>query len=291
MTRYCAVIGSPIQHSLSPEIHEAFAEQLGIDLVYDRIESSDESFGHTVNKFFSQGGTGLNVTIPFKELAFSLANQLTGRAKLCGSVNTLFKDEQGLLCGDTTDGQGLISDLIQRHIAFHDRPVLILGAGGAARSVIPEFLKRNSQLSILNRTPAKAQKLVDIFETAMSNHTELTGNISVIDPQAFCEAQSALENEDGPSCPFHLIINTMPEQGEKYLEMLSLTDLNDCHVVDISYGTRAEKFLNWCRRRNAQSINDGWGMLVEQAALSFEIWHQKNPDTLPVKKQRLKHKK
>ncbi len=256
MTRYCAVIGNPVSHSQSPKIHQEFAEQLGIDLIYDKLESTDQLFQYTVREFFAQGGCGLNVTIPFKTLAYEMAEQLTDEANKAGSVNTLYKNNQGELCGDTTDGRGLLQDLENNNIELAERPVLILGAGGAARSIIPILLQHNANLFLLNRTVENAEVLIEKFAEDGEINLAKKGDRS-----------------------YHLIINTMPQDGEKWLEKYQLDWLAHSHIYDISYGVRAEKFLHWCDRRKAKTKHDGWGMLVEQAALSFEIWHGKKPET------------
>lgn len=256
MRKRCAVIGNPVEHSRSPEIHQHFAEQFGISLEYDKLLSDEISFSKNISEFFQSGGLGLNVTLPFKHLAYEIADTLTEEATIAQSVNTLFIDAAGKLCGDTTDGRGLLKDLQRLHIIRPEPRVLILGAGGAARAITPALLKLNCRITLINRTPQNARLLAAAF-------TPL-GEIKL------CST-----NEPA----FDLIINTMPQDGEHWLKQYSITQLEKTNIYDINYGKRARTFLEWCREQNCLSSSDGWGMLVEQAALSFEIWHKCLPNT------------
>lgn len=256
MKKLCAVIGNPVQHSRSPEIHQHFAQQFNLDLDYQKLASNETNFKKDVKRFFATGGVGLNVTLPFKFNAFQLADELTKEAQLAQSVNTLYRNASGQLCGDTTDGRGLLNDLLRIKIIQPDQHVLLLGAGGAARSIIPTLLKFGCQVSLINRTPKNAEQLIDEF-----SHL---GTIRLFAPQ--------LDRVE-------VIINTLPQDGELWLQQFKVTELNNTHVYDISYGERAQTFLKWCKAHQCLSCTDGWGMLVEQAALSFELWHQRRPVT------------
>ncbi|MEE4245293.1 MAG: shikimate dehydrogenase [Kangiellaceae bacterium] len=260
MIKQCAVIGKPIEHSLSPTIHQSFAEQTGIALSYVKKTCEPDDFVTTVLGFFADGGFGMNVTLPFKQQAHGMATHLTDRAKLAGSVNTLYQDQYGSLCGDTTDGEGLINDLSNKDLELAHKNILIMGAGGAAHAIIPELLQAKAHLFLLNRTRNKAEQLVSDF--AALGHIELAKQQN-----------------------YHLIINTLSEDGDVWLSNLGINDLTNSVVYDISYGARAEKFLKHCDQLNAQQCYDGLGMLVEQAALSFNIWHDQNPATQPVLEQ------
>ncbi len=260
MLKHCAVIGNPVEHSQSPQVHQQFAQQLGIKIRYDKIFAEKERFVETVNDFFAADGLGLNITLPFKQAAFDLAIIKTERATQAQSVNTLWMNERDELVGDTTDGQGLVNALHNQGIELDGCSIVFLGAGGAARSIIPALLNEKAHLSLINRTPENAERLVEQFS--------MLGNIKLF-------SESATRR---PA----LIINSMPQDGEKWLQQNGLQDLIDCAVCDISYGERAEPFLNWCAKNGASHYFDGWGMLVEQAALSFEIWHGQRPDTKPL---------
>ena len=153
-----AVIGNPIAHSLSPTIHQLFAKQTGLVFGYEKILVSQGKFELTVSDFFAQGGKGLNITSPFKQRAFAMAQTCTPRCQQAKAANTLWLSK-GVLHADTTDGVGLIKDL-SRYLTLEGRQVLLLGAGGGARSIIPSLLAANiAELMVVNRTELRAQEL------------------------------------------------------------------------------------------------------------------------------------
>ena len=160
-----AVIGSPIDHSLSPKIHSIFAKELGIEITYEAIKVEPIHFDTSVNQLFDEGYAGLNVTLPLKELAFNYADELTEDSNLSGSVNTLWK-EDGIIHGDSTDGRGLVRDLQEKKINLKNKEIVILGAGGSAKAIIPSLLREDpKRISIGNRTPVKAEQLVESFSS------------------------------------------------------------------------------------------------------------------------------
>ena len=155
-TKKLAVIGNPIDHSLSPQIHGLFAKELGLDISYEAIKVNQQSFKSKVDSLFEAGYVGLNVTLPLKELAFDYANKLSAESELCGSVNTIWK-EGSILCADTTDGRGLLRDLRDKDIEVQDKQIMLLGAGGSARAIIPSLLQEGpAKLTIANRTLSRA---------------------------------------------------------------------------------------------------------------------------------------
>jgi shikimate dehydrogenase len=259
MTQRFAVIGNPIQHSHSPEIHQHFAQQFGIELDYQKRLSDEQHFAEDVQAFFAGGGKGLNVTLPFKQQAYTLAQVVTKEAKQAQSVNTLYRNEHGQLCGDTTDGRGLLNDLTRLQLIEPNQPVLVLGAGGAARAIIPVLLNLGCPITLINRTLQNAERLANEFAPL--------GSIRL------CEKASGADKQP------RLIINTLPMNGAYWLTQYKITELAKTRVYDISYGERAQDFLNWCRQHQCTAAFDGWGMLVEQAALAFYIWHGVSPDT------------
>jgi shikimate dehydrogenase len=154
-----AVIGDPIDHSLSPKIHKIFAESSGLAISYEAIQVEKKDFRSAVTSLFDSGYAGLNVTLPLKEDAFNYANKLSEESKLSGSVNTLWK-EDSFICADTTDGRGLVKDLISKNISLSNLEIVILGAGGSARAIIPSLLKEKpGSITIANRTFSKAEQL------------------------------------------------------------------------------------------------------------------------------------
>jgi len=255
-----AVIGSPISHSLSPQIHSLFAEQADIQISYEAIEIIENDFDSKVKQLFEDGYSGLNVTLPLKEKAFHYADKKSDCALLAESVNTLFLDDSRV-CGETTDGQGLLLDLESKGIELEGSNVLILGAGGSARSVIPSLLSCNiNSLSIANRTPEKAAELVNIHK---QNNPEI--NQIEIDEKIDTEIDLVVNSTSAGTLGEEM---TMPE-GIFGLKTKS---------YDLSYSKDETPFNMIAKRSGITEAYDGLGMLVNQAALSFEIWHNFKPD-------------
>lgn len=261
MTDRYAVVGNPIAHSKSPLIHAEFARLTGQDMVYERLLAPLDGFDKTVEDFRREGGKGLNVTVPFKEEAFRLADNKTARALAAGAVNTLKLDETGVL-GDNTDGAGLVRDLTANlQQSLTGKRILLMGAGGAARGVIGPLLDEHPELLVVaNRTEDKARQLADIFDRGMkaSSYEALTGQ------------------------RFDLVINATSAslQGEVPPLPEGLFTPNAL-AYDMMYGAETP-FMAWARNHGAATISDGLGMLVEQAAESFFLWRNVRPDTKPV---------
>ncbi|WP_394124593.1 shikimate dehydrogenase [Psychrobacter nivimaris] len=269
MTQHFIVIGNPIAHSKSPEIHEQFAVQAGIDISYQRQYCPDNaaSFTAVVEAFFCGGGVGANVTVPFKQVAYDCCaarGGLSEHAKTAGAVNTLMLNqallESGVpiteaLYGDNTDGQGLINHIMSMDWPLTDARMALIGAGGAARGVIlPLFEAGIGSLTIANRTVSKAADLVN----------ELSAASSIIDNQ---NIEVCATNELSGS--FDIIINatSIGLSGDT----LPLDDTLNCqYAYDMMYG-RPLPFLQHFAARGAQT-SEGYGMLIGQAALSFERW-------------------
>lgn len=253
------VIGNPIAHSKSPEIHQQFAEQAQLQIRYNRQYCPDDaaSFIAVVEAFFNGGGVGANVTVPFKQVAYQLCaerGQLSAHAKVAGAVNTLMLKE-GQIYGDNTDGQGLVNHLLSLGWPLKGAKVAILGAGGASRGVALPLIEAGiKQLTIANRTVQKAQALIEQLCAA-------SPVIEAIDPN-YC----ALEQLEGD---FDLIINatSIGLSGE----MLPIKDTLNCHYAyDMMYG-RELPFLTHFSDKGAE-VSSGYGMLIGQAALSFKLW-------------------
>ena len=248
MTDRYAVIGCPIEHSLSPLIHTQFAQQTGLVLTYEKIVAEETEFESMVVDFFKTGGKGLNVTLPYKERAFKLADVTTPRAREAKAANTLWMHE-GKLHADTTDGIGLVRDL-SRYITLKHKRVLLLGAGGAARSVIGALFEAEiAALTVLNRTASKAKALQQDFPSIT---LEIQGGYDVV-----LNATSALEIVLPNHC---------------------LTAKTYCY--DFMYNQKAPTpFVTWARSKGCEA-RDGFGMLVEQAVESFWIWHGVRPRSM-----------
>ncbi|WP_434776944.1 shikimate dehydrogenase [Neisseria sp. Ec49-e6-T10] len=261
------VIGHPIAHSRSPDIHLHFAKQENVELSYEKILSPLDGFAHTAQQFFHQGGLGVNITVPFKHEAFLLADTLTERAQAAQSVNTLKKMPDGTLLGDTTDGEGIICD-IQDNLNFSitQKHVLILGAGGAVASIIePLLLQRPASLVIVNRTLNKAQDLANRF--------------------AHWGAIKATSYDDLPKHKeaFDLVINgTSSSLHEEQLPLPNDLFGSTSMAYDMFYGSKPTSFLVWAQQHGAQYLADGLGMLIEQAAASYYLWQGFMPNTQNV---------
>lgn len=262
-TQPYAVFGHPIAHSKSPHIHQLFAGQTGIEHVYGRILAPLDSFTACIQTFFTGGGRGANVTLPFKLEAFELADELTDRAALAGAVNTLKLLSDGRLLGDNTDGIGLLADLQRLMMIQPDDRILLIGAGGAARGAVLPLLQHGCKVVITNRTLARAEELAELF----GNRGEISA--------------SALSELAGQS--FDLIINATSSGVSGAVPALPATLINaDTRCYDMFYGTGLTPFLCWCQQQGAQQLADGLGMLVGQAAHAFMLWHGQLPDITPV---------
>jgi len=252
------VYGNPIKQSKSPAIHQAFATQTKQDIHYDRELVALDQFELTVRSFIESGGKGANVTAPFKEEAMRLCDELTDRAELAGAVNTLsFND--GKIYGDTTDGDGLVNDLLANKVELKHKRVLLLGAGGAAKGVVSSILQQlPAALVIANRTIAKAQAIKEQYTNQ---------------PITACSFEQTKEYS------FDVIINaTSAGLNDQKLPIPEQIITASTYCYDMTYGKELTPFLKVAKQRGAKKIIDGLGMLVGQAAVSFTIWRNVQPD-------------
>ena len=259
-----AVIGNPIEHSKSPDIHTAFAQQTGEEILYGRILGDMEDFAGDVADFLNDGGRGLNVTVPFKEKAYLLSDDLSERAEQAGAVNTLILATGNELRGDNTDGVGLINDLASNHgFKFNGKRILLLGAGGASRGVLGPLLEQEpSSVTIANRTVSRAEDLAARFApygpVGACGFEQITGAYDLI----INGTAAGLKGEVPP-----IPADVLEDGGWTY---------------DMMYGDKPTAFVEWGRQHGAEKALDGLGMLVEQAAESFWLWRGIRPDTAPV---------
>lgn len=260
-----AVFGNPIKHSRSPQIHAAFAEQTGQALHYRAHKVELGRFAEVASEFFRNGGRGLNITVPFKLDAFEFADELSGRARRAGAVNTLARGEDGRIYGDNTDGVGMVRD-INDNLGWPvaGKRILVLGAGGAVRGILGPLLKqRPEELVVANRTLEKAEALAELF-----------AELGPVSGQPF---------EALPGRQFDLIINGTSASLSGDLPPLPSHILsNEGSAYDMMYGAKPTPFMRWAAAEAAWAVSDGLGMLVEQAAESFCIWRGVRPDTRPV---------
>ncbi len=260
-----AVMGNPIGHSKSPLIHSLFAEQTGQKMEYRAILVELKQFNEAVGAFQEEGGMGLNVTVPFKRDAWRLVDERSECAELAGAVNTIVVREDGTLYGDNTDGVGMVRDIRDNlGISIEGKKVLLLGAGGAVRGVLGPLLQENpAEVVIANRSPERAQELADDFE-------------------AFGRVEgSSYDDLDGSR--YDIVINgtsaslkgEMPPLPEGILA-------KGAFCYDMMYAGEPTVFLRWADDEGCEKLSDGLGMLVEQAAESFNIWRGVRPQTAAV---------
>jgi shikimate dehydrogenase len=264
MDKY-AVIGNPIEHSKSPQIHAAFAEQTGETVEYGRILGSLDDFPGDVRRFLAEGGLGLNVTVPFKEQAWRLADELSAQAHTAGAVNTLMRLENNQIRGDNTDGTGLVRDLtVNQGFRLQGKRLLMLGAGGAARGVIRPLLEQHPRrLIIANRTASKAYSLA----TGVAAYGQAAG--------------CGLDELEGMQ--FDLIINaTAAGLAGEVPEIPDSVLAKGGWCYDMLYSNQVTPFQAWGNEHKAARSLDGLGMLVEQAAESFRLWRGILPETAQV---------
>ncbi len=263
-----AVVGNPIAHSRSPRIHRAFAEQCGIALEYDCLLAPLDAFAQSVDDFFSHGGGGLNVTVPFKEQAFELARRdLSARAEAAGAVNTLWMAD-GRLHGCNTDGVGLLADLRRLGHDPADRRVLLVGAGGAARGVLLPLLEAGcSTLRIVNRNEQRAMQLQAHMAAALPVHADHISAGPLAEAgtgwDIVINATSGSLSGEAPALPTGLYAD-------------------GALAYDMVYANRPTPYMEQAAAQGAAQCADGLGMLVGQAAASFEIWHGILPETETV---------
>jgi shikimate dehydrogenase len=264
MTDRYVVFGNPIGHSKSPLIHRLFAEQTGQVLDYSAALAPLDGFTEFAKDFF-KSGRGANVTVPFKEEAYRLADQLTERGRRAGAVNTLALQADGSLLGDNTDGAGLVRDLKVNHgVALKDKRILLLGAGGAVRGALEPLLGEEPYvLVVANRTVEKAEQLAREF-----------ADVGPVLPAGY----------DWLEEPVDIIINATSASlsGELPPIAPSLIEPGTTFCYDMMYAKEPTAFCRWASEHNAGRAVDGLGMLVEQAAEAFFLWRGVRPDSGPV---------
>jgi len=258
------LFGYPVQHSWSPFIHGMFAKQTAQDMEYRLFESPPERFRSEVLEFFRAGGSGVNVTVPHKRAATDLVNELTQRAQVANAINTIVRRDESLV-GDNTDGAGLLTDLTRNlQLNLSSPRILLLGAGGAARGALGPLLELKPRLLVVaNRTAERAIEIAEDF--------------AYLGPVTGCEF-AKLENQR-----FDLIVNATSAslRGDVPAIPAGVVDsLTTCY--DMAYGTGDTAFVTWAKARGAGRAEQGWGMLVEQAAEAFFLWRGVRPDTAPV---------
>lgn len=248
---HLGVVGNPISHSMSPQLHQQFARQFGIDIQYGKICPTVKGFNRVLNDFFQSGGYGLNVTAPFKQQALEYATIVTQRAEDSHSVNTLVKTKEGIL-GDSTDGIGFVKDLHHKQLDFNNKRAALLGAGGVARCIAQALLLDGFEVYLINRTQSKAQAMADALQHL--GHIQLYTNDITVD----------------------LVVNSVSSNAEQFLSQISFD--KNAVAYDLNYGAKSESFLSAAKDYTQQQF-DGLVMLIEQGAEAFGLWTGKYPDT------------
>ena len=255
-----AVVGNPIAHSRSPEIHLRFAAQMKQKIGYERIEAPIDGFEEKALALRDAGYRGLNVTVPFKIDAAKLANELMPRARLAGAVNTL-KFDGDTIIGDNTDGIGFVRDVTERlKFGLGDCAVLVLGAGGAVRGLLGSLLDASPRwLAVANRSHQRAEELAEDFGV------------------------EAIHFDEIPAEHFDLIVNGTTTGLHHEAPAIDPETFNDCVLAyDLVYAADPTPFMQLAKSGGAKQVVDGLGMLIEQAAESFLLWRGIRPETHSV---------
>ena len=266
-----AVIGKPIGHSKSPEIHQDFANQFDAKIEFRKDEVTLETLETWVADFFKDGGKGVSITLPLKEAALNYADEISDRARLASACNVIYKKDEKLLA-DCTDGFGLIKDLEENlKISLKDKKILILGAGGAARGIIPSIIEKNpSKLKIANRTENKARQLKE----------DLEGKVDLKGKSLICEA-GGLADDFLLADSYDLVIysTSISTQAGESIGLPKALFEGTKLAYDLFYSAKKTAFMQEALAAGAEKVSDGWGMLVEQGAESFRLWTNLIPDT------------
>jgi shikimate dehydrogenase len=260
-----ALMGHPVAHTRSPKIHALFAEQFERELEYSAIDVLPENFAVEVQRFFAAGGKGLNVTVPHKQAAFALVDELTPRAQRAGSVNTLAPLPNGKILGDNTDGAGLLRDLCGRMgMHLRGKRILLIGAGGAARGAMAFLIDiKPVSLEIFNRGQPRLLELLHDFTAYADEH--------------------GVALRAAAAGPYDLVVNATSAHHTGELPQIPPAAIGS-HTVcyDMGYGSEGTAFAHWAQAQGAARVEMGLGMLVEQAAEAFKLWHGLFPVTGPV---------
>ena len=281
MIKRYSLFGDPVEHSLSPLIHRLFAEQSQRRVVYDRRQASSAEFKDKVYALRAEGGHGCNITVPHKQAAFTLCEQLTPAAEVAHAVNTIKFLANGQLLGHNTDGSGLVADL-RSNVAFDfaGASVLIAGAGGAARGILQPIIACGPKhIVVANRTAEKSIQLVDDMQQVLADQKSGDEALGNADTRPLTTLKAS-NYEALPANAFTLIINATSSGLGGDRPPLPDTAVNsNTTVYDLSYGKASAPIIDWAKALGAGSCHDGLGMLLEQAADSFYLWEDVRPKT------------
>ena len=252
--KHLCVVGNPIAHSKSPEIHRQFAAESGVQIDYQRKQIPLGEFATGVQALLDEGYSGFSVTVPFKEEAYTLADIRSARATLAGAANTLYLQE-GKLHADNTDGPGLVADLQAKGIVLEGKSLLVFGAGGAAKGIIGPLLEAGVILKLANRTFEKAVRLADQFATY--------GDIQAVALAAPHTKTDIMINATSVG------LTSTESPWDNVAD--ALTQQTVCY--DLVYSPQGPtEFMTWAQSHGAKTAYDGYGMLIEQAKLQFNLF-------------------
>jgi shikimate dehydrogenase len=259
------LLGDPVINSLSPHIHRLFAEQIGIQILYDKCAVTKENFNFVLNKFIKEGVVGFNITAPLKEIAFNTVSRSSITAQRARSVNTIIVQSDGTLYGDNTDGIGLLRDLQRNAIDLKNKRIVILGAGGVVRGILSLLLaEQPAQVTIINRDLKRAQQIIEEFA--------LLGNLTA----ATLSQLNVLVTD--------VAICAIPNAAIQAVELAAF-NLQNVQCYDLNYHPENTAFLQLAAAKGANKKINGLGMLVEQAAEAFFLWHNISPETDSILRQ------
>ena len=268
LTHKLGVVGHPVNHSLSPKIHQAFARQAGIEITYDKFDIEDAELGLFIKDFFANGGNGLNITVPHKLNCIKYVDSAANEVKRLMSANTLILKDGGIFA-ESTDGPGFLKDLCVKEIDINKKNILILGAGGAAKSIVSSIClsKKPDSVFISNRTQPKVNELIKVL-----------GTDEYITPVDFSEYKMHKDQVRA----MDIVINaTSKGLDGKFTWEEDIPVHEETIFYDLSYSIGQTSFLEWASKFSNNGF-DGKGMLVQQAALSFKLWFGFSPSTEEV---------
>lgn len=259
-----AVLGDPVEHSLSPRIHSAFGEELGLDVDYDRIRTTPEELPDRLKQLSEEGARGVNLTVPLKAAGIRLCQHIDAAARRARAVNTLHWHNGGWT-GHNTDGAGLMMDLDRLQVPIAGRRLLILGAGGATAGILDPLLAAEpAEVLLLNRTVERAVEMAERF----AHRGRIQG-------AGLAAATESIQD-------FDVLIQATSAGHDGQLPPLRRAWLNrEAHLYDLNYGPAHASLKRWADAFGLP-CHDGLGMLVSQAALAFEIWTGQQPSIEPV---------
>ena len=263
-TSFIALIGNPVSHSLSPIMQNAAFQYLGLDLIYIAIPCKDEDLKLVINSLEKINCKGLNITIPYKQKVFDLCDEVSPVAKTLKAINTLKKNSDQKWSGTNTDVEGFIYPL--KDLNLRKKEAIVLGAGGAARSVIQGLINLNfSKVTIISRNEKSLNELIKNF----GNQSQIKGFLN-----SDGQINNLIEETD-------LIVNTTPvgmktksnsannllPYGEKFWKSLNSKTI----VYDLIYNPAPTPLLKYCDKKGCRTI-DGTQMLIAQGAKSLSFW-------------------